>query len=207
MHHYQKLSDHDWAATFASIPVVAFFGIDDLSAIEWGPNRSLSFPDAEGHADLIESSGASLESTRQDLKDDEARMAALGLQMLVRETRSAETAEAKLLDKSESESALTSVAGLLERAFRRCAEIHADYIGAEPGTLDTNRDFHEQELSPAQLAAYSQMVAQGQLSLGTMWDVMVERGALPEDFDAELEIENIETPPPPALRVLPGGDE
>ncbi len=203
--HYQKRSDHDWAAMFASSPMPVFFGTDE-EGVEWGANRALFVEDSDGHAMILESSGASLEATRNDMKDSEARQAALGLQMLVRETRAAETEQAKLLDKAESDSALGLIAGDFERAINRALEIHAAYMGADPTaqTVQLNRDFHENELSPEMVRVLSDMVAKSQLDLETLWAKMVEGEVLPETFDAEIVRERIDSEPPPLPFMLGG---
>ncbi len=190
--HWQIRSDHRHAAMFASAPMPVFTGTD-AKGVTWGPNRALFLPEEGASAQLLESSGASLASTRQDLQDCESRMAALGLAMLVRETRAAETAQAKLLDKSESDSSLSVIARRVEDAVNEALAVHADYLGAELGEarVEINRDFHESLLDATMIGQLSALVASGQLSLETMWLALVAGEVLPEEFDAELEVERI----------------
>jgi hypothetical protein len=47
-------------------------------------------------------------------------------------------------------------------------------------------------MTPELIAKLSNMVASSQLSLETMWLILGEGGILPDDFDAELEKEQIE---------------
>lgn len=199
--HYQVRSDHRHALMFASNPMPVFFGLEDLGGIQWGSNRALAIPDPESKAMLLESSGASLESSRQELKDIEARMAALGLQMLVRETRAAETAEAKLLDKSESDSALAKIAAQIENALNEALWLHARYSNAQDlGRIELNDDYRAMEMSPQLLGELRAQVREGMLSLDELWALMQRGELLTDTFDPDLERERIDeslTLPPP----------
>lgn len=208
--HYQIRSDHRHAAMFASAPMPVFTGMSKED-VEWGPNRALFLPDSESTATMLESSGASLDSTRQDLKDSEARMASYGLQMLVGEKRSAETAQAKLIGKAESDSTLAAMARSIQDGLNRAWEIHADWINVDPPALSLNMDFHESPLDATAVTALSNLVAKGQLSLETMWSALLAGEVLPDGFDPELERERIDEsmalPMLPALPDVGGGEE
>ena len=188
--HYQVRSDHRHAQTFASSPMPWFAGTDKES-IEWGSNRALFMPSAEATAGLLESSGASLASTREDLKDIEARMAVLGLSMLVRETRAAETAESKRIDKSGEDSALGRMARSLEAALQTGLNIHADYRKTSPPTVTVNRDFIDTPMDPQRITMLSTMVEKRQLSLDQMWLELKAGEVLGEDFDPDEERERL----------------
>jgi hypothetical protein len=154
-------------------------------------SRALFLPDSDASAQLLESSGSSLQASREELKDIEARMASLGLQMLVRETRAAETAEAKMLDKAESDSALAVIGRGLEAFLNELLKIHADYRNIESATLHINRDYTNREMPPALLREIRGMVADGQLPLEEMWLMLQEGELLKDDFDAELAQERL----------------
>lgn len=200
--HYQIRSDHRHAAMFASTPMPVFTGMARES-VEWGPNRALFLPDAESSAMMLESSGASLASTRQDLKDSEARMASYGLQMLVGEKRAAETEQAKLIGKAESDSTLAAMAKSIQDGLNRAFEIHADWTNTDPVALALNMDFHEAPLDAGSVTTLSNMVMRGQLSLETMWASLVAGEVLPDGFDPELERERIDEEGAMAMPMLP----
>ena len=189
--HYQIRSDHRWAGMFASQPMPVFTGAEP-EQIVWGAGRALFLPNPEANATLLESSGASLDSTRDDMKDSEARMAALGLQMLVGEKRTAETAQSKLIGKAESDSVLSAMAKAMQDGFNRALAIHADWTGTEPAELALNNDFHETQLDSQTVMALSNLVARGQLSMDTMWSALLAGEVLPDSFDPEEERERID---------------
>ena len=80
--HWQVRSDHRHALMFASVPLPVFIGTE-MEGVAWGPNRALFIDNPDASASILETSGSSIGESRQELKDIEARMAALGLQMLV----------------------------------------------------------------------------------------------------------------------------
>ena len=190
VNHWQTRSDRQYALKFAGSPFPVFSGADPQS-VEWGMSRALFLPDSDASAQLLESSGSSLQASREELKDIEARMASLGLQMLVRETRAAETAEAKMLDKAESDSALAVIGRGLEAFLNELLKIHAEYRNIESATLHINRDYTNRQMPPALLREIRGMVADGQLPLEEMWLMLQEGELLKADFDAELAQERL----------------
>jgi hypothetical protein len=190
VNHWQTRSDRQYALKFAGSPFPVFSGADPQN-VEWGMSRALFLPDSDANAQLLESSGASLQASREELQDIEARMASLGLQMLVRETRAAETAQAKLIDKAESDSALSVISRGLEGFLNDLLEIHATYRNIEPARLTVNRDFNSQQMEPSLIREIRGMVADGQLPMEDMWSLLQAGELLPPTFDVELAQERL----------------
>jgi Domain of unknown function (DUF4055) len=186
--HYQTKSDHNWALHMTSVPQVIVTGVDPAeTAFEISPNGVWKLPEG-ADAKFLEHSGKSLGQTRQALEDLKADMAVLGLSMLMHETRQAETAEAKRIDKAEQDSSLSTAARSLQDALELALGFHAQYMKLETGgQIEVNREFEKNSVDAAQVTIYSGMVASGQLSLETMWQVLAEGGVLPDDFDPEVE--------------------
>ena len=100
-------------------------------SVAWGPDGMMLSNDPEAHAGVIESEGHGLEATKAELADIAARMAALGLQMLVR-TGSPQpgandvSATADIMKRAEGDAALVRYAegdGLTRRhPLKRIAE-------------------------------------------------------------------------------------
>ena len=214
--HWQLRSDHYYALHVSNVPIPVFIGRargqDDELVIS--PGRGLDIPEG-GDAKYLEFSGKSLQHSRDELRDIEARMASLGLSMLQRDTRAAETAEAKRIDKVAEDSALAEFAGGLEAAVNEALGLHARWIGsATPGEVTINRDYMPGTLSEGQIREFRAMVAEGALSLDTLWKVLEEGELLPDGFDPELERELILRPvlpvvpaPVPSPPAEPEGDE
>lgn len=141
--HYQLNSDLHHAAHIANVPIGVTHGFE--GEVQVGPNRWINFPlGVEGKAYWMETTGASLGSTRAILADIEAQMAALGLGMLQRQTRAAETAEKASLDRKEQDSTLAGIVGDLENGLDMALGFTAQFLGMdfeEGGHLEFTREF------------------------------------------------------------------
>ena len=185
--HYQVQSDHLTALHKASVPILALTGVESDGAISVGPNTTFTLPEG-ATCTYVEHAGNALGSTRQQLLDFKADGAAEGLAMLQHETRQAETAEAKRIDKATQDSALAVAARGLQDAVEVALGFTAQMLGMdEGGSAVISRDYETLSLDAQEIAAYSALVAQGQMSLDTLWAIMAEAGALHDDFDAEME--------------------
>lgn len=190
--HYQKLSDHDWASYKASVPLLAVTGIDPDEKLPVGPNAALTLPDVNGKAFYVEHSGAALGQTRQDLKDIEARMGTLGLSMLQPDSRQAETAQAKRMDKAEQNSMLSTAARAMQDAVEVALGFTANFLKeTQGGTVAIRDDFETLTIDADKLRVYNELVAGGSLSLDTLWSLLLEGGELPDDFDPDTERQRI----------------
>jgi len=189
--HYQTNADYFHAMHIACVPVPVAIGMQE-GALVVGPNASLSLPPG-GDFKYVETSGAALAAARTALEDLEGQMAVMGLSLLQGEKRAAETAEAKRLDKSEKDSALSTAARALQDGVEQALLFHAGYLG-EPngGSITINQDFMAEAMSPDQVRALSDAVAKGQLSLETMWTKLQEGEWLPDDFDPKVEMDRLQ---------------
>jgi len=193
--HYQTASDMHAAAHICNTPTLfgKGFSADDITV---GPNAAIIIPSGGTDVDAkwLETSGAGIGLTREILGDIEGHMAVLGLNMLKREFRAAETAESKRMDKSEQDSALASAAISLQDAIEVALGFTAQFMKQRTGgTININKDFAAEPMSPQLIAEYRNMVAAGQLSLDTLWAILEENGALPDEFDPDVERELVES--------------
>jgi len=219
--HTQVLCDHRYALYLASVPLLVFKGRPAAQLVNddgtpkkttIGPNVAIDVTET-GDVKYVEHSGSALGETRKELKDLETRMAALGLSMLQHETRQAETAEAKRIDKSEKDATIATAARSLLDGLEICLDFHAQFLGYPPGSggsVEMDLDFDIERLDAQTMTAVITMVSNGQLSLQTMWELFMNRGVLPEDMDVGLELERITSaglpiasPPTPAKDAAP----
>jgi len=194
--HWELASERVKSRTIAHIPLLFMAGFPDDDKLTVSETNAFKCSDPSARVEWVVYEGQALAESRQDLKDIEARMAALGLSMLVRETRAAETAEAKTIDKSESDSALATAARAMEDCLESALQAHADFMPksltkGKGGTVTVNQNFREQEIDPQRLQVLKDMVAEGNLSVDTLWQIMQQGESLPEDFDPKKEKERI----------------
>lgn len=211
--HYRLLSDHLYAMHLANIPVAVFAGVNPEEEVKIGPNSAIRLPQGatfkwEAH------SGQNFAENREQLREFKADMAAMGLSLLQVETRQAETATAARMNRTEQDSALATAARSLQDGLEMALAFHGNFMRIDkPGTIQINRQFELEPMTPEEMREWRESVAAGQHSLETMWAVQRERGMLPDDFDPDVERERIdsdgfnEPPPPPApfgMPPLPG---
>lgn len=204
--HYQTASDRTNVLRIASVPVFTVIGAakEDITI---GPNNALILPAAGADAKFVEIAGPALQESREELREIERRMAALGLSILMAD-QAQRTATETRIDKGDSESQLSSAARGLQDALEDAVSIHALWLGLElpqKGSerwVSVNREFTEIPMTPELARVLSDMVAVGQLPLDEMW-AMLQRGkVLPDGFDAEKAREMLEDVEPPRDPML-----
>ena len=214
--HCQVLTDHRYALYLSSVPLLVFKGRPPQQMVgpdgqpldtTIGPNVAIDVSE-NGDVKYVEHSGQALSATRQELKDLEARMAALGLSALQHETRLVMSAESKRMDKTEKDASIAVAARSMLDAAELCLDFTAQFLGYPPGqggSIYLDMDFNVETMDAQTMTALTTMVGQGQLSLYTMWEVLKNRGVLPEDMDEDAEMERIQggnmtpVPVPPAV--------
>ncbi len=187
--HFSVQSDHRHSMHVASVPIMVRKGGKVAGApVDAGVESGIDINDTpSSNIFYLEHKGIALGATRQELLDLQQRGVSHGLQILAAETRAAETAMAKKIDRAEQDSRLAVAA----RALQDCAEQALVYtgqmIGEDAADISINLDISGLTLDPQTLATYATMVANGDLTRRTMWTMMQEAGELPEDFDADEE--------------------
>lgn len=145
--HYQVSSDLHHAVHIANVPFL-FGGGFDAENMQIGPNRAVIVPSGvkreEAWLNWTETTGAALGSTRAVLADLEEQMAHLGLGMLQRKSRAAETAEKATLDRKDQESTLGAAVSELENGLEQALHWTAQYMGLQSGgRFSFSRDFEQ----------------------------------------------------------------
>jgi hypothetical protein len=168
--HYQQWSDYAYAIHKTNVPFLFGKGLSatydangqKVANIVVGPNTSILDEGPNADMKYVAHDGASLGQSRQALEDLKNDMGTLGLSMLAPQKRAAETAEAKRLDKSVSDSALAVTARALQDALERANGFHAKYLRLEDGgSVTINRDFEKQLMEAPVMSAFATLVAAG----------------------------------------------
>lgn len=159
--------------------------------LEVGPFATIDVQGVNGAIGYAEPAGASWAAAQERLKEYKAEMASLGLAMLMRETRQAETAEAKRMDKAEQHSKLAVAAIGLKDALEEAWRIHAEFKKKPAPSILLDLDFDQVAMPPEEIRVWSELVAAGRFSLQTFWQKLIEGRKLPEDFNPELELQRL----------------
>lgn len=189
--HAQRLADLQFSIHVASMPILVMRGFDDNDSELGLSAASAILMPIEGGAEYVEPASSSFDSQQNFLTELENQMRSLGISTLFQQTFVGETAEAKAMDRSDSDSLLSVVAQDLEESLQHAFEIAAEFVGIEPPKVCVARDFNLQSLSPQQVQQYVSLWSQGAIQHSTLLE-MLQRGEILPDLDVEAEIEMIE---------------
>ena len=187
---YQIQSDLDNQLHISAVPMLAFYGFPQSSEeVTAGPGEAIAFP-ADGRAEYIEPAGRSYDAQFQRLDVLSNQINELGLAAVLGQKLSAETAEAKRIDRSQGDSTMMVVAQQMQDMIDNCLKFHGQYINAEAGSCFVNRDFLSQRLEPQEIQALLQLYTSGSITQETLLKQLHEGEVLGDEFDVEEEIES-----------------
>lgn len=149
--HYQVNSDMHHAIHVANVPFLFAAGFD-VEEMDIGPNSAVGTTEESGKVSLkwMETQGSAIGSTRAVLADIEEQMSNLGLGMLQRKSRAAETAEKAAIDKGEQDTTLGAMVSDLEDAIELALYYHAQFAGdpeGKGGKLVFSRQFETEPVA------------------------------------------------------------
>lgn len=187
---YQVQSDLDNQLHISAVPMLAFFGFPaSAEEVSAGPGEAISFP-AEGRAEYIEPDGKSFEAQFRRLEQIAHQINELGLSAVLGQKLSAETAEAKRIDRSQGDSTMMVIAQNMQDLIDNCLAYHAEYLNiTEVGSSYVNRDFLGARLEPAEIQSLLALYTAGTITQKTLLDQLYEGEVLGDDFDVEEELE------------------
>jgi hypothetical protein len=166
--HWQQASNLRFYRELAAFPQPTIRGaiIDgngDPAALKLGPMVLVQVAEA-GEFKWTELAGSALDQVEKGVFAKEQQMAAMGMSFLARDTRSAETAEAKRLDAAAEDSTLATAAQAIEDAINLALEHHAWYLGIpaeQAPTISLNRDYENVALTPQHAQAIAALIGAG----------------------------------------------
>lgn len=188
---YQIQSDLDNQLHISAVPMLAFYGFPSAAEeVSAGPGEALAFP-AEGRAEYIEPGGSSFEYQFKRLEQLEKQINELGLSAVLGQKMSAETAEAKRIDRSQGDTTMMVVAQNMQDMIDNCLQFHAAYLGqgTAAGSSYVNRDFVGARLEPADITALLQLYTAGTITQETLLQQLADGEVLGDDFNVEEEID------------------
>ena len=209
---YQIQSDLDNQLHISAVPMLAFFGFpQSAEEVSAGPGEAIAFP-AEGRAEYIESKGTSYKAQFDRLQQLESQINELGLAAVLGQKLSAETAEAKKIDRSQGDSTMQVVAQQMQDMIDNSLQYHARYLGSnEAGSSFVNRDFLASRLDPTEIQSLLALYTAGTITQETLLKQLHEGEVLGDEFEIEEEIEatqaggliEMETPEIPERANMP----
>mgnify|MGYP003135531319 FL=1 len=191
---YQVQSDLDNQLHISAVPMLAFYGFPQAAEeISAGPGEAIAFP-SDGRAEYIEPGGRSYEAQFKRLDQVAQQINELGLAAVLGQKLSAETAEAKKIDRSQGDSTMMVIAQQMQDLIDNCLVFHAKYMQERnAGSSFVNRDFLASRLEPQEIQALLQLYSAGSITQKTLLDQLAEGEVLGDEFDVEEELEATQT--------------
>ena len=188
---YQVQSDLDNQLHISAVPMLAFFGFpSSAEEVSAGPGEAIAFP-AEGKAEYIEPAGRSFEAQFKRLEGIAQQINELGLSAVLGQKLSAETAEAKRIDRSQGDSTMMVIAQNVQDMIDNCLQYHAQYLGqgTAAGSCMVNRDFVGARLEPADITALRELYTAQVIGKETLLKELADGEVFSDDFDVDAEME------------------
>ena len=189
--HAQRQADLQHALHVAALPVMYLKGWDDSdNSIALSANTAILLP-TDGEVGYAEPASSAFESQQAFITELEQQMENLSISTLFHQTYAAETAEAKALNRTDSDSMLAVVARDLEKSLQNALDITGMYIGRDAPIVHVDKDFDLQSLDHQQVSEYQSLYSNGVITHETLLTVLKAGEVLPE-IDVEAEVEAVE---------------
>ena len=187
---YQVQSDLDNQLHISAVPMLAIFGFpQSAEEISAGPGEAMALPEGAS-AQYIEPSGNSYSAQFQRLDQIASQINELGLAAVLGQKLSAETAEAKRIDRSQGDSTMMVIAQQMQDLIDNCLQFHAQYMQQpQAGSSFVNRDFLGDRLEPQEIQALLQLYTAGTITQETLLKQLSVGEVLGDDFDVEQELD------------------
>jgi hypothetical protein len=191
--HWQSGSDQRNILHVARVPILFGFGIpDEAPSIQVGASSMIRTASTEAGMMFVEHSGAAIGSGRDDLKDLEGQMQAMGLELILPKP-GGQSATGEAIDQAAMHAPLAIMAGALQDALEAAFAFMAEYdgLGEEGGgSLSVNTDFGVSMRDSADLQTLLAARNAGMITGATFLKELKRRGVLADDTDLEAEVES-----------------
>jgi hypothetical protein len=187
---FQVQSDLDNQLHISAVPMLAIYGFpQSAEEISAGPGEAMALPES-ARAEYIEPGGNSYNAQFQRLDQIASQINELGLAAVLGQKLSAETAEAKRIDRSQGDSTMMVIAQQMQDLIDNCLSFHAQYMQqAQAGSSFINRDFLATRLEPQEIQSLLQLYTAGTITQETLLNQLSAGEVLGDEFDVEEEVE------------------
>ena len=190
--HGQRQADLQHSLHVASMPIMYLKSFSDNGDDEIGlsANSAILLP-PDGEVGYCEPASSAFESQQNFITELENQMRNLGVSTLFNQTYVGETAEAKAMDRSDSDSLLSVISQDLERCLQNAIDIAAEYVKIKSPKICVSRDFDLQKLDEQQVSQYMNLWQNNAITHRTLLEILQRGETLPDlDIDAEIEAIN-----------------
>ena len=182
----QRFTDYHHAIHVGAQPILTLKGFDPDNGepIGLSVNTAVLLP-PDGDAAYVEPTAAAYEAQLKCLQTLEEQISSLGINTMARQNITNAAAEAKRLDRVDSDSIMAVISEDLSRAIQRIVRITATYAGVEEPEVTIPKDYENRLLDGNQVTAYLQLFMQGAIDQETLLRILQEGEVLPIYIDIQ----------------------
>ena len=183
--HFQRQADLIHSLHVASQPLLVMEGWDDQTkdtaisvnyAMATQPGNKIYY---------VEPAASAFEAQAAEIQELQLQMATLGISTLSQQKFVAESADARRLDRVDTNSMLSMVSLDLEQKMQKAFNLSADYLGLEPPEIKISRDFDIDRLIGQDITALTSLFDQQVIDKEEFRDILVQGEVLPNANEAE----------------------
>ena len=177
--HFQRQADLIHSLHVASQPMLVMEGYDDQTkdlaisvnyAMATQPGNKVYY---------VEPASSAFDAQSAEIKELQMQMATLGISTLSQQKFVAESADARRLDRVDTNSMLAMVSMELEQKLQKAFNLSAEYVGIEPPEVKISRDFDIERLIGQDITALTSLFDQQIIDREEFRDILVQGEVLP----------------------------
>ena len=178
--HFQRQADLIHSLHIASQPILVMEGWDDQTK-DVAVSVNYAMATAPGNEIYyVEPAASAFQAQSDEIRELQMQMATLGISTLSQQKFVAESADARRLDRVDTNSMLSMVSMDIEQALQKSFNLAADYVGIEPPEVKLSRDFDIDRLIGQDITALTALFGQGVLDRDEFRQILVQGEILSE---------------------------
>ena len=179
--HFQRQADLIHSLHVASQPTLVLEGWDDqMKDMAISVNYAMATQPGN-KVYYVEPASSAFEAQAAEIEELQRQMATLGISTLSQQKFVAETADARRLDRLDTNSMLSMVSLDLEQKLQKAFVLSAQYLGLEPPEVKINRDLDIERLIGQDITALTTLFDQKIIDREEFRQVLVQGEILPTD--------------------------
>jgi len=177
--HFQRQADLIHSLHVASQPMLVMEGYDDQTKdVAISVNYAMATQPGN-KVYYVEPASSAFDAQSSEIKELQMQMATLGISTLSQQKFVAESADARRLDRVDTNSMLAMVSMELEQKLQKCFNLSAQYVGIEPPEVKISRDFDIERLIGQDITALTSLFDQQVIDREEFRDILVQGEVLP----------------------------
>jgi hypothetical protein len=178
--HFQRQADLIHSLHIASQPMLVMEGWDDQTK-DMAISVNYAMATQPGNkVYYVEPASSAFEAQSAEVQELQQQMSSLGISTLSQQKYVAESADARRLDRIDTNSMLAMVSMDLESGLQKSYNLAASYLGIDPPEVKINRDFDLQRLIGQDITAMGQLLESEVIDREEFREMLVQGEILPK---------------------------